>query len=369
MLRHACRQCRRARPPSGTHRAAAWALVQRQRLPHPPGRSGHLRAGLEAAHPLAQALAVVPAAGRRTRPRCPGRSHGQVPPCDPGRAERAAALRQACGAPHDARTQRQERALGRLGDPWRRDPIRRGRPARWAGAPPWARARTRRHDVAGREARRQRAGAASAAARRAPPAARRGGGHDRLGRGARARPHDGGAPPPPRGGHAAPAPVPSLRAVGPACPGRVRLPRVLARTAGPPRVALPLGHRQGPPPVAVARGGLVRRTPAPGPHGRCRHATPTVHAGQSHTDPEPLQGPPDGRCRGAAVAKDRRAGRSTGRLPGGAAPEASRAAVGESRRERAHVPTRRAARMSARGMGARLAPRLGGAPRSILRGV
>src|SRR6266576_3416502 len=72
VIRHACRQRRRALPPSGTNRAVAMALAHRQRPLQAHVRSDHMVEGLKEDHPLPHALAVFAAAGRLARQRCQG---------------------------------------------------------------------------------------------------------------------------------------------------------------------------------------------------------------------------------------------------------------------------------------------------------
>jgi len=267
----------------------ACALVQRQRRPQAHGRSCHIVEGLEEDHPLPQALAVFPEAGRLPHQRCQGLPHGQVHPFDQGRADREAQVRQACGAKHDARAERQQLALLLLRDQLPVDQIGMGRTAGQAGAPPLAGPRKRRHDVEGSDEGRQRAREAVAEERRDARDTRLRGCHNFCGGVERARPHHGRDHQATLGGNADPDPLPPILTVGQAFPCRVRLTRVLARDEVPHLVELHLGDRQVAQQVSVERFRLLGCTPKPCQHRLFRHPKHQADACQINPDQEHLE--------------------------------------------------------------------------------
>jgi hypothetical protein len=208
VIRQACCPRWRALSPARTKRAVVCALAQRQRPPQAHGRSGHMVKGLEADHSLPQALTLFAEAGRLAHQRCQRLPHGQVQPFDQGCTHRQAQGSQALGSKHDAGPQCPQCALLLLFDSLPGAQIRLGLPHGLAGAPPLPGARTRCHDVAGSDERRQLTREAVAEERRHPHNAGPRGRNDRLRSVACARPHHRRNQQPTCGGKAAPDPLP-----------------------------------------------------------------------------------------------------------------------------------------------------------------
>ena len=93
MICQTCRHGWRTLSPSGTNRAVACALVQRQRLPQTHVRSCDIVEGVEEDHTLPHAFTVCTETRRLPRQRCQGLTQGQVDPLDQGCTDRAAQVR------------------------------------------------------------------------------------------------------------------------------------------------------------------------------------------------------------------------------------------------------------------------------------
>src|SRR5437667_9270363 len=119
--------------------------------------------------------------------------------------------------------------------------------------------------------------------------------------------------------------------------------------------------------MLVDRFGLLSRTSEPGQHSLFRDPEHKADPGQINPDQEHLESHHDFVFRSAKVEKDCLSRLRKLRRTGVTAKETSLAALGEIRRDRTHVPTRRSAIMSTRGMGARLTPVFGCSHGSILR--